>query len=166
MKSMSQLAVLSRRWRPSEMKLDSFQEVVLESSSVEELKEKVKCLTRCKFIVISKSLFDVFCWEAQKYHSYINLFLGYCIFFFSGTENVHFCQQKHMNQHLYYLVSRSRQLSEYSGEHMQKSHTLNFRKHNIELNLCIILEKHMKEKLNYCHPVFFFSSYSKIIPKY
>lgn len=26
------------------MKLDSFQEVVLESSSVEELKEKVKCL--------------------------------------------------------------------------------------------------------------------------
>lgn len=28
------------------MKLDSFQEVVLESSSVEELKEKVKCLTR------------------------------------------------------------------------------------------------------------------------
>lgn len=42
MKSMSQLAVLSRRWRPSEMKLDSFQEVVLESSSVEELKEKVK----------------------------------------------------------------------------------------------------------------------------
>lgn len=45
MKSMSQLAVLSRRWRPSEMKLDSFQEVVLESSSVEELKEKVKCVT-------------------------------------------------------------------------------------------------------------------------
>lgn len=44
MKSMSQLAVLSRRWRPSEMKLDSFQEVVLESSSVEELKEKVKCV--------------------------------------------------------------------------------------------------------------------------
>ncbi|XP_067152240.1 ubiquitin carboxyl-terminal hydrolase 47 isoform X7 [Apteryx mantelli] len=41
MKSMSQLAVLSRRWRPSEMKLDSFQEVVLESSSVEELREKL-----------------------------------------------------------------------------------------------------------------------------
>ncbi|XP_019407146.1 PREDICTED: ubiquitin carboxyl-terminal hydrolase 47 isoform X6 [Crocodylus porosus] len=41
MKSMSQLAVLSRRWRPSEMKLDSFQEVVLESSSVDELKEKL-----------------------------------------------------------------------------------------------------------------------------
>ncbi|XP_019332349.1 ubiquitin carboxyl-terminal hydrolase 47 isoform X6 [Alligator mississippiensis] len=41
MKSMSQLAVLSRRWRPSAMKLDSFQEVVLESSSVDELKEKL-----------------------------------------------------------------------------------------------------------------------------
>ncbi|XP_008114143.1 ubiquitin carboxyl-terminal hydrolase 47 isoform X2 [Anolis carolinensis] len=41
MKSMSQLAVLSRRWRPSEMKLDLFQEVVLESSSVDELKEKL-----------------------------------------------------------------------------------------------------------------------------
>ncbi|XP_006865884.1 PREDICTED: ubiquitin carboxyl-terminal hydrolase 47 [Chrysochloris asiatica] len=41
MKSMSQLAVLSRRWRPSEMKLDLFQEVVLESSSVDELREKL-----------------------------------------------------------------------------------------------------------------------------
>ncbi|XP_034272985.1 ubiquitin carboxyl-terminal hydrolase 47 isoform X4 [Pantherophis guttatus] len=41
MKSMSQLAVLSRRWRPSEMKLDPFQEVVLENSSVDELKEKL-----------------------------------------------------------------------------------------------------------------------------
>ncbi|KAH0620880.1 hypothetical protein JD844_021747 [Phrynosoma platyrhinos] len=41
MKSMSQLAVLSRRWRPSEMKLDPFQEIVLESSSVDELKEKL-----------------------------------------------------------------------------------------------------------------------------
>lgn len=41
MKSMSQLAILSRRWRPSEMKLDPFQEVVLESSSVDELREKV-----------------------------------------------------------------------------------------------------------------------------
>uniref|UniRef100_A0A6J0TAK9 Ubiquitin carboxyl-terminal hydrolase 47 n=1 Tax=Pogona vitticeps TaxID=103695 RepID=A0A6J0TAK9_9SAUR len=41
MKSMSQLAVLSRRWKPSEMKLDPFQEVVLESSSVDELKEKL-----------------------------------------------------------------------------------------------------------------------------
>ncbi|XP_066495336.1 ubiquitin carboxyl-terminal hydrolase 47 isoform X1 [Tiliqua scincoides] len=41
MKSMSQLAVLSRKWRPSEMKLDPFQEVVLESSSVDELKEKL-----------------------------------------------------------------------------------------------------------------------------
>ncbi|KAM5247639.1 ubiquitin carboxyl-terminal hydrolase 47 isoform 6-T6 [Ctenodactylus gundi] len=41
MKSMSQLAVLSRRWRPSEMKLDPFHEVVLESSSVDELREKL-----------------------------------------------------------------------------------------------------------------------------
>ncbi|XP_061466402.1 ubiquitin carboxyl-terminal hydrolase 47 isoform X2 [Rhineura floridana] len=41
MKSMSQLAVLSRRWRPSEMKLDPFQEVVLESSSLDELKGKL-----------------------------------------------------------------------------------------------------------------------------
>ncbi|XP_072475524.1 ubiquitin carboxyl-terminal hydrolase 47 isoform X3 [Notamacropus eugenii] len=41
MKSMSQLAVLSRRWRPSEMRLDPFQEVVLESSSVDELREKL-----------------------------------------------------------------------------------------------------------------------------
>ena len=38
---MSQLAVLTRRWRPAQMKLEPFQEVVLESSSVEELKEKV-----------------------------------------------------------------------------------------------------------------------------
>ncbi|EPY74169.1 ubiquitin carboxyl-terminal hydrolase 47 [Camelus ferus] len=41
MKSMSQLAVLSRRWRPSQMKLDPFQEIVLESSSVDELREKL-----------------------------------------------------------------------------------------------------------------------------
>ncbi|XP_062327150.1 ubiquitin carboxyl-terminal hydrolase 47 isoform X1 [Osmerus eperlanus] len=41
MKSMSQLAVLTRRWRPAQMKLEPFQEVVLESSSVEELKEKL-----------------------------------------------------------------------------------------------------------------------------
>nr|XP_045000810.1 ubiquitin carboxyl-terminal hydrolase 47 isoform X2 [Jaculus jaculus] len=41
MKSMSQLAILSRRWRPSEMKLDPFQEVVLESNSVDELREKL-----------------------------------------------------------------------------------------------------------------------------
>ncbi|XP_026520440.1 ubiquitin carboxyl-terminal hydrolase 47 [Notechis scutatus] len=45
MKSMSQLAVLSRRWRPSEMKLDPFQEVVLESSSVDELKEKLSAIS-------------------------------------------------------------------------------------------------------------------------
>uniref|UniRef100_A0A8C6XV68 Ubiquitin carboxyl-terminal hydrolase 47 n=1 Tax=Naja naja TaxID=35670 RepID=A0A8C6XV68_NAJNA len=45
MKSMSQLAVLSRRWRPSEMKLDPFQEVVLESSSVDELKERLSAIS-------------------------------------------------------------------------------------------------------------------------
>ncbi|XP_041917263.1 ubiquitin carboxyl-terminal hydrolase 47 isoform X2 [Alosa sapidissima] len=45
MKSMSQLAVLTRRWRPSQMKLEPFQEVVLESSSVEELKEKLSELS-------------------------------------------------------------------------------------------------------------------------
>ncbi|XP_051579628.1 ubiquitin carboxyl-terminal hydrolase 47-like isoform X1 [Myxocyprinus asiaticus] len=41
MKSMSQLAVLTRRWCPSQMKLEPFREMVLESSSVEELKEKL-----------------------------------------------------------------------------------------------------------------------------
>uniref|UniRef100_A0A8C4I497 Ubiquitin carboxyl-terminal hydrolase 47 n=1 Tax=Dicentrarchus labrax TaxID=13489 RepID=A0A8C4I497_DICLA len=41
MKSMSQLAVLTRRWSPATMKLGPFQEVILESSSVEELKEKL-----------------------------------------------------------------------------------------------------------------------------
>uniref|UniRef100_A0A674CCP5 Ubiquitin carboxyl-terminal hydrolase 47 n=1 Tax=Salmo trutta TaxID=8032 RepID=A0A674CCP5_SALTR len=46
MKSMSQLAVLTRRWTPAQMKLEPFQEVVLESSSVEELKEKVCVYSR------------------------------------------------------------------------------------------------------------------------
>uniref|UniRef100_A0A3B4VN34 Ubiquitin carboxyl-terminal hydrolase 47 n=1 Tax=Seriola dumerili TaxID=41447 RepID=A0A3B4VN34_SERDU len=41
MKSMSQLAILTRRWSPATMKLGPFQEVILESSSVEELKEKL-----------------------------------------------------------------------------------------------------------------------------
>ncbi|XP_019911257.2 ubiquitin carboxyl-terminal hydrolase 47 isoform X3 [Esox lucius] len=41
MKSMSQLAVLTRRWTPAQMKLEPFQEVVLESSTVEELNEKL-----------------------------------------------------------------------------------------------------------------------------
>uniref|UniRef100_A0A8B9JMR0 Ubiquitin carboxyl-terminal hydrolase 47 n=1 Tax=Astyanax mexicanus TaxID=7994 RepID=A0A8B9JMR0_ASTMX len=41
MKSMSQLAVLTRRWCPAQMKLEPFREVVLESSSVDELKEKL-----------------------------------------------------------------------------------------------------------------------------
>lgn len=52
------------------MKLDSFQEVVLESSSVEELKEKVKCVTSCRFLVVSKSFIDVLC------HSHRNLLHG------------------------------------------------------------------------------------------
>lgn len=48
---MSQLAVLTRRWSPAAMKLGPFQEVILESSSVEELKEKV-CLPpdKCVFL--------------------------------------------------------------------------------------------------------------------
>lgn len=41
MKSMSQLAILTRRWNPATMKLGPFQEVILESSRVDELKEKV-----------------------------------------------------------------------------------------------------------------------------
>uniref|UniRef100_A0A3Q3X9U0 Ubiquitin carboxyl-terminal hydrolase 47 n=1 Tax=Mola mola TaxID=94237 RepID=A0A3Q3X9U0_MOLML len=41
MKSMSQLAVLTRRWSPATMKLGPFQEVILESSSVQELREKL-----------------------------------------------------------------------------------------------------------------------------
>ncbi|XP_015193746.1 ubiquitin carboxyl-terminal hydrolase 47 isoform X2 [Lepisosteus oculatus] len=41
MKSMSQLAVLTRRWSPAQMKLEPFREAVLESSSVDELKEKL-----------------------------------------------------------------------------------------------------------------------------
>ncbi|XP_059393729.1 ubiquitin carboxyl-terminal hydrolase 47 isoform X2 [Carassius carassius] len=45
MKSMSQLAVLTRRWCPAQMKLEVFQEVVLESSGVEELKEKLSELS-------------------------------------------------------------------------------------------------------------------------
>ncbi|KAL4613541.1 ubiquitin carboxyl-terminal hydrolase 47 isoform X1, partial [Arapaima gigas] len=49
MKSMSQLAVLTRRWSPSRMKLEPFQEVVLESSSVDELKEKLSELSAIPF---------------------------------------------------------------------------------------------------------------------
>ncbi|XP_061599210.1 ubiquitin carboxyl-terminal hydrolase 47 isoform X4 [Cololabis saira] len=41
MKSMSHLAILTRRWNPATMKLGPFQEVILDSSSVEELKEKL-----------------------------------------------------------------------------------------------------------------------------
>ncbi|KAM8877352.1 ubiquitin carboxyl-terminal hydrolase 47 isoform 1-T1 [Synchiropus picturatus] len=45
MKSMSQLAVLTRKWSPSTMKLSPFHEVILESSSVEELKEKLSAIS-------------------------------------------------------------------------------------------------------------------------
>ncbi|XP_048401624.1 ubiquitin carboxyl-terminal hydrolase 47 isoform X2 [Stegostoma tigrinum] len=45
MKSLSQLAVLTRRWRPSCMMLEPFKEIVLESSSVEELKEKLHTIS-------------------------------------------------------------------------------------------------------------------------
>ncbi|XP_078076997.1 ubiquitin carboxyl-terminal hydrolase 47 isoform X3 [Mustelus asterias] len=45
MKSLSQLAVLTRQWRPSHMKLEPFREIVLESSSVEELKEKLHAIS-------------------------------------------------------------------------------------------------------------------------
>uniref|UniRef100_A0A673MKH2 Ubiquitin carboxyl-terminal hydrolase 47 n=1 Tax=Sinocyclocheilus rhinocerous TaxID=307959 RepID=A0A673MKH2_9TELE len=38
MKSMSQLAVLTRRWCPAQMNLEAFREVVLESSSVEDFR--------------------------------------------------------------------------------------------------------------------------------
>ncbi|KAM4720713.1 ubiquitin carboxyl-terminal hydrolase 47 isoform 1-T1 [Rhinophrynus dorsalis] len=41
MKSMSQLSLFTRRWRPSQLKLDPFHEVVLESNSVDELREKL-----------------------------------------------------------------------------------------------------------------------------
>ncbi|XP_041445314.1 ubiquitin carboxyl-terminal hydrolase 47 isoform X1 [Xenopus laevis] len=41
MKSMSQLSLFTKRWRPSELKLDPFKEVVLESNSVEELRDKI-----------------------------------------------------------------------------------------------------------------------------
>ncbi|MEE6498809.1 hypothetical protein FKM82_003239 [Ascaphus truei] len=41
MKSMTQLSLLTKRWRPSQLTLDPFQEIVLESASVDELKEKL-----------------------------------------------------------------------------------------------------------------------------
>ncbi|KAG9475926.1 hypothetical protein GDO78_004010 [Eleutherodactylus coqui] len=41
MKSMSQLSLLTKRWRPSQLRLDPFQEIVLETNSVLELKEKI-----------------------------------------------------------------------------------------------------------------------------
>lgn len=57
MKSMSQLAVLTRRWSPATMKLGPFQEVILESSSVEELKEKV-CLC---YLTVQSLPHDLYC---------------------------------------------------------------------------------------------------------
>ena len=41
LRSMQQLAVYLRRWRPSTFTLDPFQEVVLSHQSVEELRQKV-----------------------------------------------------------------------------------------------------------------------------
>ncbi|KAG8438305.1 hypothetical protein GDO86_008837 [Hymenochirus boettgeri] len=41
MKSMSQLSLFTKRWRPSQLKLDPFKEIVLESNSVDELREKL-----------------------------------------------------------------------------------------------------------------------------
>ncbi|XP_063802500.1 ubiquitin carboxyl-terminal hydrolase 47 isoform X3 [Pseudophryne corroboree] len=41
MKSMSQLSLLTKRWRPSQLTLDPFQEIVLETNSVDELREKI-----------------------------------------------------------------------------------------------------------------------------
>ncbi|KAM8940149.1 ubiquitin carboxyl-terminal hydrolase 47 isoform 2-T2 [Pelodytes ibericus] len=41
MKSISQLSILTKRWRPSDLKLDPFREIVLETNSVEEMREKI-----------------------------------------------------------------------------------------------------------------------------
>ncbi|XP_018115793.1 ubiquitin carboxyl-terminal hydrolase 47-like isoform X2 [Xenopus laevis] len=41
MKSMSQLSLFAKRWKPSELKLDPFTEIVLESNSVDELRDKI-----------------------------------------------------------------------------------------------------------------------------
>ncbi|KAE8606169.1 hypothetical protein XENTR_v10010623 [Xenopus tropicalis] len=41
MKSMSQLSLFTKRWRPSELKLDPFKEIVMESNSVDELRDKI-----------------------------------------------------------------------------------------------------------------------------
>jgi len=55
MKSMSQLAILTRRWSPTTMKLGPFQEVILESSNVEELKEKVRLI----FLTIETNSYSI-----------------------------------------------------------------------------------------------------------
>ncbi|XP_072288122.1 ubiquitin carboxyl-terminal hydrolase 47-like isoform X1 [Pyxicephalus adspersus] len=41
MKSMSQLSLFTKRWRPSQLKLDPFQEIILDTNNVEELREKI-----------------------------------------------------------------------------------------------------------------------------
>ncbi|XP_077867523.1 ubiquitin carboxyl-terminal hydrolase 47-like [Saccoglossus kowalevskii] len=41
MMSMAQLSLFSKRWRPSDLSLDSFQEIILENSTVEELKKRL-----------------------------------------------------------------------------------------------------------------------------
>lgn len=46
MKSMQQLAVYVRRWWPSTYTLDAFQEIVLSTQSLEELKQKVMYLVK------------------------------------------------------------------------------------------------------------------------
>lgn len=72
MKSMSQLAVLTRRWSPATMKLGPFQEVILESSSVEELKEKV-CLrpAACLWNSYWSLPHNLYWWEAQRISYFI-----------------------------------------------------------------------------------------------
>lgn len=61
MKSMSQLAVLSRRWSPAHMRLEAFREVVLESSGVEELKEKVTPLKEERDVMSFRNTLGTFC---------------------------------------------------------------------------------------------------------
>lgn len=63
---MSQLAVLTRRWCPSQMKLEQFREVVLESSSVDELKERVcgHLLGNGKDFSVNSSANELFCFRS------------------------------------------------------------------------------------------------------
>lgn len=45
MTSTSQLAIFVRRWRPSTYELDPFQEIILSSQTVDDLKEKISVLS-------------------------------------------------------------------------------------------------------------------------